>query len=95
MSAAQVFNPRVAVGLIVAGIVAFAALMLLVAYGGGIAPRGDGRAHALSGSAVGFKGLVRLVGEFHDTYLIRDLYDFDTENLVVIALEEQSRPPAG
>lgn len=92
MSAAEVFNPRVAVGLIAAGIVAFAALMLLVAYGGGISPRGDGRAHALSGSAVGFKGLVRLVGEFHDTYLIRDLYDFDTENLVVIALEEQSRP---
>lgn len=91
MSAAQVFNPRVAVGLIGAGIVAFAALMLLVAYGGGAAPRGDGRAHALSGSAVGFKGLVRLIGEFHETYLIREPWDFDTENLVVVALEENSR----
>ena len=92
MSAAQVFNPRVAVGLIAAGILAFAALMLLVAYGGGVAPRGDGRAHALSGSAVGFKALVRLVGEFHETYLIRDTWDFDTENLVVITIEENSRP---
>lgn len=92
MSAAQVFNPRVAIGLIAAGIAGFVALMLLAAYGGGAAPRGDGRAHALSGSAVGFKGLVRLVGEFHDTRLIRSDFDFDTDNLVVVALEEQSRP---
>lgn len=92
MKAEQVFNPRVAIGLIAAGIAFFVALMLLVAYGGGATPRGDGRAHALSGSAVGFKGLVRLVEQFQDTYLIRGEYDLEGENLLVVTVEEQTRP---
>ena len=90
----QPFNPKLVIGLILAGIAAFAALLLLLAFGGG--PGGgssrDGRAHALAVSAVGYKGLVSLVGQFHETYLIREPSDFGTENLVVIALEPTSRP---
>lgn len=92
MSGAQPFNPRLVIGLIVAGIAGFAALLLLIAYGGAPGSTRDGRATALSVSAIGFKGLVELVGAFEETYLIRAPDDFDTENLVVIALEPQSRP---
>ena len=93
MSSPSPFNPRLVVGLIAAGILAFAAMLLLVAYGGQPGSSGrDGRAHALSVSAVGFKGLVTLVGEFGEARLIREPDDFETENLVVVALEERSRP---
>jgi len=87
------FNPKLVVGLILAGIAAFAALLLLIAYGGGGSGSSrDGRAHALAVSAVGYKGLVSLVGQFHETYLIREANDFNTENLVIISLEPTSRP---
>jgi hypothetical protein len=88
----QPFNPRLVIGLIAAGVAGFIALLLLVAYGGSLGAGRDGRAHALSVSAVGFKGLVDLVGEFRETHLIRRRDDFNTENLVVVALEERSRP---
>lgn len=91
MSAPQVFNPRLVVGLIAAGIIGFIALMLLIAYGGSIGTGRDGRAHALSVSAVGYKGLVDLVGEFRKTYLVRRSEDFATEKLIVVGLEENSR----
>ena len=90
---ASPFSVRVVVGMIVAGIVAFAALLLATAYGGTPASSGrDGRAHALSPSAIGYKGLVNLVGQFRETYLISEPNDFDTDNLVVVSLEEMSRP---
>jgi hypothetical protein len=88
----QPFNPRLVIGLIAAGIAGFIALLLLVAFGGSLGAGRDGRAHALSVSAVGYKGLVDLVGEFRETGLIRRREDHNTENLVVIALEERSRP---
>jgi hypothetical protein len=91
-ASAQPFNPRLVFGLIAAGILAFASLILLVAFGGNIGSGRDGRAHALSVSAVGYKGLVDLVGAFRSTHLIRDAGDFDAEDLVVVALEPRSRP---
>lgn len=90
MSAANPFNPRLVFGLVAAGLIAFGALVLLLAFGGG-APR-DGRAHALSVSATGFKGLVDLVGNFRQTHIIREAGDFGVENLVVVAIEPTSRP---
>ena len=92
MSTPQPFNPKLVIGLIVAGTLAFGAMLLLIAYGGNIGSSRDGRAHALSVSAVGFKGLVTLAGAFHPTRLLRDADDRDAENLVVVALEENSRP---
>lgn len=94
MSASQPFNPRLVVGMIAAGLVAFAAMLLLIAYGGGLGSGREGRAHALSIAATGYKGLVSLVGERNATYLIRDSYELESENLVVVALEPQSRPEA-
>lgn len=89
--AAQVFNPRLVFGLVGAGVLAFIALMLVVAYGGSIGAGRSGRAHALSVSAVGFKGLVDLVGNFRTTRMIRGPAEYGVEELVVIAVEPQSR----
>ena len=93
MSTANPFNPRLVFGLIGAGILAFAALLLLPAFGENLGRSGnrDGRAHALSVSAVGFKGLVDLVGAFHETYTIQGPEDFGVEDIVIVALEPQSR----
>jgi hypothetical protein len=93
MSTANPFNPRLVFGLIGAGILAFTALLLLLAFGENFGRSGnrDGRAHALSVSAVGFKGLVDLVGDSHETYTIESPEDFGVEDIVIVALEPQSQ----
>lgn len=92
MSAANPFNPRLVFGLIAAGIAAFAALLLLLAYGGGSAgsPRG-GNGGIQSVAATGFKGLQTLVSAFHDIRLIDDPND-EGEGLLIVALGERTTP---
>jgi hypothetical protein len=94
MSQEGPFNPRLVFGLIAAGLIAFASLVLLLAFGGSLGDpgRSGGRATALSVSAVGFKGLVDLVGAYRETYTIEALDDLGVEDLVIVALEPQSRP---
>lgn len=88
MKSAEVFNPRLVIGLIAAGVVAFAAMLLLMAYGGGNPGSSrDGRAHALSSAATGFKGLVTLIDSFTDTRLVRHDRGIPSENLLVVVLE--------
>jgi hypothetical protein len=89
--AQQTFNPRLVVGMIFAGIVAFAALLLLLAYGGSIGREPTGRAHVQSIAATGYKGLVQLVGEFHEANIVEGAEAHYTEDLVVVALEQQTR----
>ncbi len=88
-----IFDPRVVAALVAAGIVAFALFLLLLAYAGDLRAGRDGRAHALSGSAIGFKGLVRLIelggGEAR---MIRTPADLATEDLVVVTVEERTDP---
>ena len=92
MSASNPFNPRLVFGLIAAGIVTFAALVLLLAFGGNrIGPIHDSRAPALSVSATGFKGLVTLVGHFRETREISGTEDLSTDDLVVVALDPRNR----
>nr|MDQ4086588.1 hypothetical protein [Pseudomonadota bacterium] len=91
MSSAQIFNPRLVIGLIAAGVAAFGAMMLLIAYGGNLGSGRDGRAHALSIAATGYKGLVTLVGEFHDTRLVRDPEE-ESDDLLIVSLEEGTEP---
>ena len=89
------FNPRVVAGLIAAGILAFGAFMVLAAYAGNLRSGRDGRAHALSVAATGYKGLVDLVGySGGKASLIRSEAELDTEDLVVVALDEQAEPHA-
>jgi hypothetical protein len=89
----QPFNTRLVVGLIALGLAAFAALLLLFAFGGGVSTGGgDGRAHALSGSATGFRGIVQLAGHFRRTEMVRSPDELRTEDLLVVVLEERNRP---
>lgn len=84
----QVFNPRLVAGLIAGGIVAFAAFVLLSAYAQDFRSGRDGRGHALSVSAVGFKGIVTLVGLVGgNARLVRSGRNLDTEDLVVVTVE--------
>lgn len=91
MESRSVFNPRLMIGLVAAGILAFAAFMVLAAYAGDFRAGRDGRSHALSVSAVGYRGLVDLIGYtggFSD--FAREEIDFETEDLLVLALEWQT-----
>ncbi len=84
------FDPRLIVWLIAAGITAFILFFVLMAYAPDARSGRDGRGHALSVSAIGFHGIVellRLTGG-HDR-LIRDPNELDTEDLVVVALEQR------
>jgi hypothetical protein len=84
----QIFNPKLVAGLVAAGILAFVAFMLLSAYAEDFRSGRDGRPHALSISAVGFQGLVRLIdGVGGDAQLLRSDDWWDTEDLLVAALE--------
>jgi hypothetical protein len=87
---AQPFNPRLVVGLVAASLLAFAALVLLLAFGNIGGSGRDGRAHALSVAAVGYKGLVDLVRHFHAVTMIDAAGGLDTEDLVVVSLEPQT-----
>jgi hypothetical protein len=86
------FNIRLVVGLIAAGLAAFAALVLLLAFGDRIGPIHDSRAPALSVAGTGFKGLVTLVGRFRETREIGGSGDLATDDLVVVMLDPGNRP---
>ena len=90
-ASAPLFNLRVVAGLIAAGVVAFASFMVLAAYAGDFRSGRDGREHALSVAAVGFKGLVDLV-EYSGggAAMLRSEADLDTEDLVVVAIDERT-----
>jgi len=90
--AQQPFSVRLVVGLVAAGLAAFAALVFLLAYGSRLAPvRGEG-APALSVGATGYKGLITLVGHFRPTNMVNRPADLETGNLLVVALAPQNRP---
>ena len=92
MSDTRIFNPRLIAGIAVAGIAAFAAFVLLLAYGGSLGSGSDGGAHPRSNSAVGFSGLVRLLDRGGETSFVRRAGELRTDDLVVVALEERSDP---
>ncbi|HYD13284.1 MAG TPA: hypothetical protein VEC11_10595 [Allosphingosinicella sp.] len=87
------FNPKIVYGLIVVGIAAFAAIIWVMAYGGP-EPRQQkelSRAQMMSPAAVGFKGLVELVGQVRQAYVINSTAELDFDDLLVLAIDENSR----
>ncbi len=94
MSQAQIFNPKLVIGLIAAAIIAFIALLLLLAYGGGVGPRGEGSAAAPARSAVGYAGLVDLVGRFRQARIVSGGEAVESEDLLVVALTGAGSPDA-
>jgi hypothetical protein len=87
----QPFSVRLVVGLVVAGLIAFAALVFLLAYGNRIAPVRGEAASALSIGATGYKGLITLVGRFRETSMVSRPADMETENLLVVPLDARAQ----
>ncbi|PZU06636.1 hypothetical protein [Sphingomonas sp.] len=82
------FGARAVALVIGIGCAAFIAMLVLGAYAPDWGTRNNGRANALSGSAVGFSGIVRLINESGGrATIIRDERTFDTEDLVILAPE--------
>lgn len=81
------FSPVLMIGLIAAGLVSFAAFVLLLAFGGDGGVREGERATAVSRSAIGFQALYDLMERFHPVELLQDEVLLDTTDLVIIALE--------
>lgn len=74
---AALMKPRTIMALVLIGIFSFAALMTLSGYAGDLRQKNNGQAHALSRSAIGFGGLVRLLGDMdYDVRMAR------TENVL-------------
>ena len=91
---ASPFNVRTVTGLIAAAVIAFGALLVLLAYAEEPGPPGgEGRA-APSRSAVGYAGLVQLVGHFSTAHVVRGGEGVESENLLVVALTGRGGPDA-
>jgi hypothetical protein len=69
------FSPKVVLGMIVAGVFAFSAFVVLSTYAPDLQSGDNGRAHALSRSAIGYGGMVRLLRNLGEPVIVsrRDL----------------------
>ena len=69
------FSPKVVLGMVVAGVFAFSAFVVLSTYAPDLRSGDNGKAHALSKSAVGYGGMVQLLRELGEPVLVarRDL----------------------
>jgi hypothetical protein len=69
------FSPKVVLGMILAGVFAFSAFVVLSSYAPDLQSGDDGQAQALSRSAIGYGGMVRLLREQGEPVLVsrRDL----------------------
>jgi len=88
---AQPFSARLVVGLIALSLAAFAAMLLILAFGGQPGSTRDGREHALSVGATGFKALATLAGRLGPTMTIDGPEDLATEDLVIVTIEPRHR----
>jgi hypothetical protein len=69
------FSARTVIALLVAGVFAFSALVVLSAYAPDLRGGADGGAHALSRSAIGFSGMSRMLKALGDPVVIgRDVH---------------------
>src|SRR5438093_11826776 len=86
----ELFNIKLLIALVVAGVFAFVTFILLSVYADDFRGRSDGRGHALSVSSVGFQGIVRLIElSGGKTKIVRSPSDNDTDDLLVLVLEPQ------
>ena len=90
------FNPRLIVGIVVVGIIAFIALWALIALGPQIGKGNDGGGHALSKAAPGYAGIIDLAeraGASVDVHRKAepDRYD-DYTPLIVLTPTHRTRP---
>src|SRR5580692_10118895 len=92
---AGIFRPAVVLFLVLAGVFSFSAYFVLQAYAPDLKGGDDGGAHALSHSAVGYAGLVRLLEAANVPVVIaRDGPDKRDANwgMLVVTPEETTKP---
>ncbi|WP_165187593.1 hypothetical protein [Caulobacter soli] len=84
----RLFSPKVVLGMIVAGVFAFSAFVVLSTYAPDLQSGDNGRAHALSKSAIGYGGMVRLLRGLDEPVIVsrRDL-GRDEPALIIFAPE--------
>lgn len=91
---ANPFNPRLVIGLIAAAVVAFGALLFLLAYAEEPGPPGGTGRAAPSRSAVGYAGLVQLAGRFGEANVVQGGNGSAGQGLLVVALTGAGGPDA-
>jgi hypothetical protein len=91
MSEPSPFRPTLVIGLVTAGLISFAAFIVLLGWGGD-GGLNSGRATARSAAAIGFKGLVDLADNFFATEVVRDEEALDTYDLLVVPLDANATP---
>lgn len=71
------FSPRVVLGMVLAGVFAFSAFVVLSTYAPDLQSGDNGKAHALSKSAIGYGGMVQMLRAVGEPVLVarRDLSD--------------------
>ena len=84
----RLFSPKIVLGMIVAGVFAFSAFVVLSTYAPDLQSGDNGRAHALSKSAIGYGGMVRLLRGLDEPVIVsrRDL-SRDEPALIIFAPE--------
>lgn len=82
------FSPWAVIWMVTAGIVSFIAFLLILAYGPELEQGQDGRTHAASVSATGYKGLVTLIGALDtETEVLRNDKDSKNANFLIVTPE--------
>jgi hypothetical protein len=89
------FSTRAVAMIVIAGLVAFAAFLLLVAFAPDFRSGHDARAHALSTSGTGYAGLVELADAMGShSLIVRDDQHICTATLLVVTPEAYGDPAA-
>lgn len=87
MSEREPFRPALVVGLIVAGLISFAAYIALLGWGEPLdESRERGTGAVPTASAIGFKGVMDLTGRFYPVRAVTQDSDFSTDELLVVPL---------
>jgi len=91
--AQSLFRLRTVVILVAIGVAAFAAMLIGAAYAPGSTPKGGGAAHAVSNSAIGYSGIIRLAeAAGFETRIVRDEDLLDSPGLMVLTPQTADTP---
>lgn len=92
MSERSPFRPALVIGLVTAGLLSFAAFILLLGWGEPERERGQLSGTAPSVAATGFAGIVELSKNFFPARLVEGERDLDSYDLLVVALTPRDDP---
>lgn len=89
---AALMTPKMIISLVLIGIFSFAALVTLSGYADDLREQNNGQAHALSRSAIGYGGLVRLLGDMNYDVRMARTEDIKRDDENALRIFTLSRP---